>query len=106
MFCVLGIAAITSYMKYGGFFSYNLKPLGLLVWAVSGSSLLPGLGMPPMTSLLPNEFMASLMLKLTGAGSGAGASFPEGRKGSRAAGGRRACRRMQGALPKVLPVTG
>ena len=36
------------------------------MWAVSGSSLLPGLGMPPMTSLLPNEFMASLMLKLTG----------------------------------------
>lgn len=47
-------------------FSYNLKPLGLLVRAVSGSSLLPGLGMLPMTSLLPNEFMASLMLKLTG----------------------------------------
>ena len=33
---------------------------------MSGSSLLPGLGMPLITSLLPNEFMASLMLKLTG----------------------------------------
>lgn len=57
------------------------------MWAVSGSSLLPGLGMPPMTSLLPNEFMASLMLKLTGGWFRCGASFPEGRKGSRVAGG-------------------
>ncbi|WP_412707088.1 hypothetical protein [Bacteroides hominis] len=43
--------------------------------------------MPPMTSLLPNEFMASLMLKLTGGWFRCGASFPEGRKGSRVAGG-------------------
>lgn len=30
-------AAITSYMKYSGFVSYNLRPLGLWGWMVADS---------------------------------------------------------------------
>ena len=53
---------------YGfGYRSYNFS-LGLVFsgWSRSGSSLLPDLGTPPMTSLPPNASIASLMLMLLG----------------------------------------
>ena len=53
---------------YGfGYRIYNFSlGLGFSGWPGSGSSLLPDLGMPPMTSLPPNASIASLMLMLLG----------------------------------------
>ena len=49
------------------FYFYNFSlGLGFSGRSGSGSSLLPDLGMPPMTSLPPNASIASLMLMLLG----------------------------------------
>ena len=53
---------------YGfGYRSYNFSlGLGFSGRSGSGSSLLPDLGTPPMTSLPPSTLIASLMLMLLG----------------------------------------
>lgn len=49
------------------FYFYNFSlGLGFSGRSGSGSSLLPDLGMPPMTSLPPSAPIASLMLMLLG----------------------------------------
>lgn len=48
-----------------GGYNFSLG-LGFSGWSGAGSSLLPGLGMPPMTSLPPSAPIASLMLMLLG----------------------------------------
>ena len=59
--------------RFGLFSNYYWKQhilythgLGFSDWSGSGSSLLPDLGTPPMTSLPPGAPIASLMLMLLG----------------------------------------